>query len=465
MKVTFCGAARDVTGSQFLFSIDGKQLLVDCGMYQGRRSEAYERNENFQFDPSTVDAVLLTHAHMDHAGNLPTLVRKGFKGKIHATAPTAELSKILLKDSAYLQEREIHWVNKIRERQGEPPAHALYSVAEAEACMDSFVARDYDKAFQPIPGVTVTFRDAGHILGSSSIQLDINERGRQFRVGIGVDLGRPHMPLENDPNVLRDSDILLMECTYGNRFHTPIDTVDEDLARIIREVSEGGGKIIIPSFAVGRTQTLIYLLHKLFNQNRIPEIPIYVDSPMALEATQIYRNHLENLDRETFRTFVRNHEDPFGFSRLHYVKDVIESKKLNALTYPHIIIASSGMCEGGRVLHHLANNIGNHKALVLFVGYAAQHTLARRIVDGAEEVKIFGEKHRVKCQVKVMDAFSAHADRRDLLDYVKLTPPSKLKRIFLVHGEQEQALPLRDALRSQGYDQIDYPSRGESFEL
>jgi metallo-beta-lactamase family protein len=465
MKIRFCGAAQGVTGSQFLLSASGSTVLVDCGLFQGRRAESQQRNANFLYEPGQVNAVLITHAHMDHAGNIPSLVKKGFGGKVHATAATAELCQIMLKDSATLQERDVHWVNKVRARHNEPPVQALYSRLDAEVAMGHFQAQDYGKSFSPAPGFKVTFRNAGHIIGSTGIQIEVTEKGRTQTLGVAVDVGRPNMPVEDDPDAVRDVDSLIMESTYGNRLHTAIGDVDEELAQIILGVTKAGGKIIVPSFAVGRTQTLIYLLHKLHNQNRIPELPIYVDSPMALEATEVYRRHTENLDRATHRLFLDHGEDPFGFNRLKYVRDVAESKALNGLAFPHIIISSSGMCEGGRVLHHLRNNIENPKCVVLFVGYAAKNTLARKLVDGDTSVKIFGEPFNVRCQIKVMDAFSAHADRRNLLDYVKMTPPAKLKNIFLVHGEEDQALPLRDGIRSMGYQNVQYPAAGETVEI
>jgi metallo-beta-lactamase family protein len=359
----------------------------------------------------------------------------------------------------------VHWVNKVRARHNEPPVQALYSRLDAEVAMGHFQAQDYGKAFSPAPGFKVMFRNAGHIIGSTGIQIEVTEKGRTQTLGVAVDVGRPNMPVEDDPDAVRDVDSLIMESTYGNRLHTAIGDVDEELTQIILGVTKAGGKIIVPSFAVGRTQTLIYLLHKLHNQNRIPELPIYVDSPMALEATEVYRRHTENLDRATHRLFLDHGEDPFGFNRLKYVRDVAESKALNGLAFPHIIISSSGMCEGGRVLHHLRNNIENPKCVVLFVGYAAKNTLARKLVDGNTSVKIFGEPFNVRCQIKVMDAFSAHADRRNLLDYVKMTPPAKLKNVFLVHGEEDQALPLRDGIRSMGYSNVQYPAAGETVEI
>ncbi|MBI4530927.1 MAG: MBL fold metallo-hydrolase, partial [Candidatus Latescibacteria bacterium] len=350
---------------------------------------------------------------------------------------------------------------KIRRRDRQPPVEPLYTIDDVEAAMRSFVGVPYDEQFEIFPGVIATFRDAGHILGSAGVTFEIKERGRSLRLGFTGDIGRRNVPVLHDPNQLRDLNVLIMESTYGNRLHGSSEGVEEELAQTVRDVSNVGGKIIIPAFAVGRTQVLVYILHKLFNQNRIPDIPVFVDSPLAADATEVFRRHPECFDHATGRIFLQGHEDPFGFSRLTYIHEVEESKKLNGLKYPHIIISASGMAEGGRVLHHLRNSIGDPRHLVLLVGYAAQHTLARRLMDGEKVVRIFGEEHTVCCNVKIMDAFSAHADRRELLDYVEINSPGELQQIFLVHGEADQALPLRDALVSKGYRSVHFPAPRE----
>jgi metallo-beta-lactamase family protein len=463
MRLQFFGGAHTVTGSQHVLSVNGHSLCIECGLFQGRRSESYEKNLNFAFDPKKIECLILSHAHIDHSGNIPNLVKKGFSGPIYATPPTVDLCRIMLRDSAYLQMKDIEFVNVQKRKRHDTPLVPLYTIQDAEACMDKFVAVPYNKPFSPVPGVSVTFRDAGHILGSAGASFEISENGRMVRFGFTGDIGRPNMAVIQDPNVIRDIDVLLMESTYGNRRHGPSDHVEEDLASTIRETAAGGGKIIIPAFAVGRTQQLVYHLHKLFNEDRIPDMPIYVDSPLACDATNIFRNHPECMDRETDRIFLSGHEDPFGFSRLKYVNGIDESKALNGLTYPHIIISSSGMCEGGRILHHLRNNVENPKNLVLFVGYAAKETLARKLMDGNRVVRIFGVEHTVKCKIKIIDAFSAHADSQELLDYALLTPPDKLRHIVLVHGEEDQALPLRDALLAKGYKNVHYPAPLEAL--
>lgn len=465
MKIQFCGAARSVTGSQHLITIKDKKILLECGLYQGRRKDTYEKNKNFIFDPSTVDAMLLSHAHIDHSGNIPNLARNGFDAPIYTHAATVDLCGILLRDSAYLQEKDIQWVNKKRRRNGQEAVEPLYTYDDVVIAQQHFVGIQYSKPFQVLPGITATYYDAGHILGSAGILLEIEENNRTVRLGFSGDIGRVDMPILRDPDILRDLDILIMESTYGNRLHSKVEEIEEELAVVVRETIDRGGKIIIPAFSVGRTQLVVYLLHKLFDQNRIPVIPIFVDSPLAVAATQIFRAHPECFDRATYDEFLDNHYDPFGFHRLKYISKVEDSIALNTMDDPAIIISASGMAEGGRILHHLRNNLDNPNNLVLFVGYAAQHTLARRIMDGDPVVKIFGFEHKVKCHVKTMDYFSGHADQAGLLEYVSYSSTEKLKNIFLVHGEEEQALPLREELVRKGYRHVDYPVVGTKEEI
>jgi metallo-beta-lactamase family protein len=462
LKIQFIGGARTVTGSQHLLSINGKKILLECGLFQGRRQDTYEKNKNFKFDPKEIDALILSHAHIDHSGNIPNLVKNGFDGPIYATAATVDLCEIMLRDSAYLQQRDVEWLNKKKKNQGS--VEALYSVEDVERSLNNFVAVDYNTQTEIFPGIISTFQDAGHILGSASILLEVEEeKGKKIRFGFSGDIGRPEMPIIRNPDLLRDLDILIIESTYGNRIHTHSDEVEEEVAKVVREVFDRKGKIIIPAFAVGRTQLLVYVLHKLFDQNRIPEIPIYVDSPLAVNATKVFREHPECFDRETNRIFLQSGDDPFGFGRLKYISTVEQSKELNDLIDPMIIISASGMAEGGRILHHLANNIGNPKNLVLFVGYAAEHTLARKIMDGMEKVNILGEEYSVRCQIKTMDYFSGHADQNELIDYLHLNPAKKLKNIFLVHGEEDQALPLKEKILQKGYKNANFPFSEEKF--
>jgi len=466
LKIQFVGGARTVTGSLHLLHINGKKILLECGLFQGRRKDTYEKNKNFHFDPKEIDVMILSHAHIDHSGNIPNLVSKGFDGLIYATAATVDLCQIMLRDSAHLQEKDIEWVNKKRAKKGEPPAEPLYTLDDVEQAMKHFVGVQYNKTIELFDGVTFSFRDAGHILGSAGIHLEIKENSnKKFSLGFSGDIGRPDSPVIKSPDILRDLDTLIMESTYGNRLHSPVEEVEEELAQTINKIVNDNGKVIIPAFAVGRTQTVVYVLHKLFDQVRIPEIPIYVDSPLAADATNVFRSHPECLDRETYRIFLQNGEDPFGFSRLKYIKKVEESKELNDKPGPMIIISASGMAEGGRILHHLANNIENPKNLILFVGYAAEQTLARKIMDGEKKVNIFGEEYQVKAKVKTMDYFSAHADQNELLDYLRLNPTNKLKNIFLVHGEEDQALPFMQKLLTKGYKNVEFPASGSIYEI
>jgi metallo-beta-lactamase family protein len=464
LQIQFIGGARTVTGSQHLLQINNKKILLECGLLQGRRKEAFEINRTFKFSPSEIDALILSHAHIDHSGNIPNLVKNGFSGQIYATAATVELCRIMLKDSAHLQERDVYVVNKIRKKQKKNLFEPLYELDDVEKAVSHFTRLEYNKSTEIFPGVNLTFQDAGHILGSASILLEIEENDhKKIRLGFTGDIGRPVMPLIRTPDLLRDLDLLIMESTYGNRIHADPKEAEEELAQIVRECFDRKGKIIIPAFAVGRTQLLVYVLHKLFDQNRIPELPIYVDSPLAVEATNIFRNHPECFDRETYRVFIQNKEDPFGFSRLIYISSVEQSKELNDKNEPMIIISASGMAEGGRILHHLANNIQNKKNLILFVGYAAENTLARKLMEGMKKVNIFGEEHSVKCHIRTMDYFSAHADQKELLDYLRLNPINILKNIFLVHGDEDQAIPLKEKILRKRYKNVDFPASGEKF--
>lgn len=464
MQIEFIGGARTVTGSQHLLLINGKKILLECGLFQGRRSETYEKNKNFKFNPAEIDALILSHAHIDHSGNIPNLVSKGFNGLIYATSATVDLCQIMLRDSAHLQEKDIEFVNKKRKKKSEEELDPLYTFEDVEKAMKHFVGVQYDRTIEIFPGIKFSFRDAGHILGSAGVSLEIEEAGnKKINLGFSGDIGRPDSPVIKSPDVLRDLDVLIMESTYGDRLHSPAEEVEEDFASTIRATIDNKGKIIIPAFAVGRTQTIVYMLHKLFDQNRIPEVPIYVDSPLAVEATNVFRSHPECLDRETYRIFLQDGEDPFGFGRLKYIKKTEESKELNEKDEPMIIISASGMAEGGRILHHLVHNISNPKNLILFVGYAAENTLARKIMDGNEKVNIFGEEFQVKAKTKKMDYFSGHADQKELFDYLRLNSQEKLKNIFLVHGEEDQALPFREKLLHKGFKNVQFPASGEKI--
>lgn len=451
MKLIFCGAAGTTTGSQHLLEVNGKRILLDCGLYQGRRKDAYEINCCFpHFDPASVDVVVLSHAHIDHSGNLPNLSKKGFKGSIFTTNATRDLCQIMLRDSARIQEGDIDWLNKHRKRKGLEPAEPLYNEIDAEKCLRQFVTLGYDRPITISEGVELTFVDAGHILGSAQVVLDVTDHSdaKKKRFLFSGDVGRGNNEVLRDPVAVADVDFLLMESTYGGREHDMPPGFDDRFGEIIREAVERGGKILIPSFAVERTQQVLYFLHDLLLKNEIPRIPVYVDSPLAVSATEIYRLHPESFSEEVYHTLFEI-QNPFGFEELTLVRSVKASKALNDIEGVAIIISASGMCEAGRILHHLRNNIGNPRTTVLFVGYCAEGTLGRKIRDGAKDVNILGDTFQVRAHIEAIDSFSGHADHSELVDYFhRITGPKT--RTWLVHGEVESAQSLQSALNAAG---------------
>jgi metallo-beta-lactamase family protein len=465
MIIQFLGAARTVTGSMHLISVNGTRILLDCGMFQGKRAEAYEHNRNFPFDASKIDVVVLSHAHIDHAGNLPNLVKNGFRGPIYATSATRDLCNIMLYDSAYIQERDIEYVNKRHQNRREPPVQPLYDVIDVTAAMSQFISINYEQSVQIANGITIKFSDAGHILGSAVTVLEVEEGGKQKRIGFTGDLGRKNAPIINDPQPIGSVDVLISESTYGGKLHDQIMGMKESLYKVIQQTTDRGGKVIVPSFSVGRTQEIAYLLSELFDEGRLPILPIYIDSPLAVNASEIFRLHTECFDKETLAHLHAN-EDPFGFNRLIYVRSVEESKKLNLLKSPCVIISASGMCEGGRIVHHLANNIENPKNTILIVGYQAEHTLGKRLVDKQPEVSIFGEVLKLNAEVVVLNSFSAHADQDELVEYITAADQARLKKLFLVHGEISQIEKLSSKLKEIGMKkEICIPVTGERTEV
>ncbi len=448
MKIKFCGAAGTTTGSQHLLEINGKRILLDCGLYQGSRKHAYDINCCFpHFDPKSIDVVILSHAHIDHSGNLPNLTSKGYAGNIYATHATRDLCQIMLADCARIQQGDIEWVNKHRKKEGLEPVLPLYDERDAEMCLRQFVTVSYNRSMPVADGVSVTFIDAGHILGSAQVLLEIRDQadGKNKRFLFSGDVGRGGNEVLRDPVVVKDVDFLLMESTYGGREHEAPPGYGEHFGEIIRQAVKRGGKILIPSFAVERTQQLLFVLHELFERGEIPEIPVYVDSPLAVSATEIYRLHPDAFNQEVYDSLFER-ENPFGFENLTLVRSVNGSKALNDIDGVVIIISASGMCEAGRILHHLKNNIGDPKTTVLFVGYCADNTLGRRIRDGEREVPILGGRYKVRARVEIIDSFSGHADHSELLDYFqRMTGPRS--RVWLVHGEADSAAKLRDALQ------------------
>jgi metallo-beta-lactamase family protein len=463
INLTFHGAARTVTGSRHLLDINGFRILLDCGFFHGRRAETYAKNLHFAFSPQSLNAAVISHAHMDHLGDLPNLVKQGFTGDVHCTSATLDLANIMLMDSANIQEGDIGFVNKLRRRHNEAPLEPLYTKIDIPPTLKLLRGCSYDHPFNITENIQVIFRDAGHILGSAITVLNINDAGRQVSVCFTGDLGRNDMPIIRDPYVVTDSDILIIESTYGNRLHSDIKTVQEKLARVINETVAKGGKLIVPSFALERTQELIYCLHQLKLSHSIPDIPVFVDSPLAIDATDIFRVHPECYDAETAE-FLRTVEDPFGFRGLRYVATVEESKRLNEIKTPVMLIAGSGMAEAGRVLHHLKNNIGAKKNTVMIVGFQAENTLGRKIAEKWPEVSIFGEKYKLRCRVEIFNEFSAHADRNDLIKWAGAGKNS-WQKVFVVHGEESAALSLADAFKETGLKEVEVPAYGQSFNL
>tara|TARA_B100001250_G_scaffold88084_1_gene72862 strand:+ start:1093 stop:2493 length:1401 start_codon:yes stop_codon:yes gene_type:complete len=446
MKVKFCGATRTTTGSMFLLKVNDQKILLECGLYQGKRSESNDRNKNFPFDPKQVDLAILSHSHIDHCGNFPNLVKQGFKGNIFCTHATRDLAGIMLEDSARIQQHDAEYVSKKRAKKGEPPVEPLYSVEDAAQAVRQFVSLNYDRPMNIADGVKLTFSDAGHILGSAQVILDIKEGDKEIRYLFTGDIGRGGHAILRDPEPVEGVDVLHIESTYGNRLHGDRDMSIVEIAKGIIETAHRGGKIIIPAFSVGRTQLVVYTLHQLQESGDLPDIPIFVDSPLSVNATEVFRLHPECFNEEIY-TFLREKDNPFGMENLQYIRQVSRSIKLNQLKGPAIIISSSGMCEGGRIRHHLKNNIEDPKNLVLFVGYCAQHTLGSRIVNGDSPVNIFGEPYEVKAQVARHDAFSGHADRDELVSHVEASS-GKMKDIYVVHGEEGSALAFGDTLQS-----------------
>lgn len=471
MKIQFCGAAQTVTGSQHLLEINGKKILLDCGMFQGKREESFKMNRHFLFEPKDLHCVILSHAHIDHAGNLPTLYAKGFNGSIYSTSATRDLCSIMLLDSAFIQERDIEYVNKRRAKKHEPPFNPLYTIDDARAVVENFKAFSYNKKVF-IDGldnkVAVTFIEAGHILGSAQILLEIEEYGKKIVFGFTGDLGRYHLPILKDPDFLGNVDVLLSESTYGGRTHHNAELIDAELESAINEALAGGGKIIVPSFSVGRTQELVYALTELQNKGKIPVFPIFVDSPLTVNATDIFKLHPECFDVETV-TYLAKGVNVFGLDNVLYIKDVNESKKLNEYKGTCMIISASGMCEAGRIQHHLANNIQNSRNVIMIIGFMAESTLGRRIVEAKDapgtKVKIFGEEYKVNAKVRILNAFSAHADQNELLNYLNKFDKKKLKKLFLIHGEPEQQGILMEKLHAIGFKNIFIPKRGDVFKI
>ena len=470
MRLTFWGAAQTVTGSMHHISFKDRDYLLDCGQFQGRRKEARERNSSFPFAPSSIEAVMLSHAHIDHSGNLPVLVKKGFTGPIYSTPATCDLCVPMLADSAHLQEMDAMFLNKrLRRRRlvddspdGEE-IEPIYTAEDAERTYTQFRPVPLKSRTEVGPGIAYTTYDAGHMLGSTFMVLELENNGRRIRLGFSGDVGRPGLPIVRDPEPPPELDYLIMESTYGNRLHQGLESVKQKVADVINRACRRGGKIIVPAFAVGRTQQLVVVLHELINEKAIPSIPIFVDSPLAVNVTEVFRKHEDLFDSET-AAFRQMGQDAFGFSRLRYIRDVNESKALNDLRGSFVVISASGMCEAGRILHHLRNNISDPRNTVLITGFQAENTLGRKILEKQPEVPIFGEPVRVRAEVTKINELSGHADQAELLSWMQ--PATRtLRRVFLVHGETEQSRGLAAAIQARYGLPVEIPARGDVFDL
>ena len=465
MKISFYGAARTVTGSQHLLEINGHKLLLECGFFQGPRQESYQRNRRFPFDPGEVEAVVLSHAHIDHSGNLPNLVKSGYHNPIYATSATVHLANLMLLDSGHIQESDAEFLNKKHRRPDEPLVEPLYTQEDASRVNPYFKPINYDQDFEPIPGVRARLVDAGHILGSAAVVLDIEENSHKRRVWFSGDIGRRNLPLLRDPVLPDRPDILLMECTYGDKSHDDPQLALDELREVVGRTLRRGGKVIIPAFAVGRTQELVYDLHQMIDDGEIPRVPVIVDSPLAVDASQIFRQHPECFDEQT-REFVLHdrHHGALGFDLLTYTHSVEESKALNFRKEPMVILSASGMAETGRILHHLKNNIENPLNTNLIVSWQAPNTLGRRLADRETQVKIFGEAYERKAEVATIGGLSAHGGQNMLLEYAQAAQPT-VKHIFLVHGEEAPARTLTAKMAEAGLEQIAYPDLNTTVEI
>jgi len=467
MKITFHGAARTVTGSQHLLEINGRKIMLDCGLYQGKRKEAFERNRSEFCQGKKIDTLILSHAHIDHSGRIPCLVRNGFRGDIICTSATRDLCAVMLMDSAFIQEKDVEFVNKRRRKNRQMPFEPLYTQEDVARSMAQFVGLNYNRRHQLFPGVHLTLMDAGHMLGSAHVILDIDdqETGKTRRLVFSGDIGRPGIPIIRDPVPLTaGADILIMESTYGNRTHPPYLETENELERIVNQTVQRGGTLLIPAFAVGRTQQLVYSLHKLHSSGSIPELPIFVDSPLATRTTDIFKLHPEVYDAE-IRAFILadNNSNPFGFDKLQYTQSVEQSKALNERKGPMIIISASGMMEGGRILHHLRSRIEDPRNTILITGWQAPNTLGRRIVEKEQTVRIFGDEFQMKAHVEVQTGFSGHADHDGLMDFVRVME-KRPEQTFIVHGEEEASQNLANDLRTElGLKNVVIPESLQSF--
>jgi metallo-beta-lactamase family protein len=467
MKIEFVGAAQTVTGSKHLLHTDGAKILLDCGMFQGRRKESIEINQNLGVNPREIDAVILSHAHIDHSGALPLLVKKGFDGPIFTTPATRDLCAVMLEDAAAIQLQDSRYVNKLVDR-GESDmerVEPLYTADDVVKVLERMVSVPYGRKIHVAAGVHVTFHDAGHVLGSAISAIDCEEGGKTKRVVFTGDLGRKKIPILRDPEIVAGADVLLTESTYGDRLHKPIAAMEDDLAKILKRTFERGGKVIIPSFALERAQEILYSIRSLKKQGRMPKMPVYVDSPLTVKITDIFRLHPECYDAET-RALIASDDSPFDFEEVRYIQDKEDSKAIDASPEPCVVISASGMIEAGRVVHHVKATIESEKNTIAIVGFQAAHTLGRRIVEKRPRVKIFGVERELRAEVAVLNGFSAHADQKDLLDYAgEMRSKGPLTTVALVHGEPQAQAALREKMKERGITNVHAPAPGTTLEI
>jgi metallo-beta-lactamase family protein len=467
MKIKFIGAAREVTGSKHLITTnEGKRILLDCGMFQGKGLETDSMNRNLMFDPATIDYLILSHAHIDHSGLIPYIYKLGFRGSVVCTNATRDLCAIMLADSGHIQELDNKWFNKKREKQGLPPVEPIYDEIDTEKCMELFIGVAFDRRFYINDKINVKFTNTGHMLGGSVVNLELLENGKKVHLAYTGDIGRPHNRIIHAPTAFPQCDYLITESTYGDRLHPADKDTEEDLLKIVLDTCvTKAGKLIIPSFSIGRTQEIVFVLNNLFNKGLLPKIEVFVDSPLSVNATEIFRLHPECMNEEV-KQVLKTDPDPFGFNSLHYIKNVDESKALNDYHNPCIIISSSGMLEAGRVKHHVANNVSNWRNTILIVGYCTPSSLGARIQEpGLRYISIFGEMHEINAHIAKIEAFSGHGDSNEMRAFLSCQNKSEIKKTFLVHGEYEVQKIYCESLKKDGYHDIEIPVAGQEFVL
>lgn len=467
MKIQFLGAAREVTGSKHLVTTDdGKRILLDCGMYQGKGLETDYLNRRLGFEPESINYLILSHAHIDHSGLIPFMYKNGFRGSVICTSATRDLCSIMLPDSGHIQELDVKWFNKKRMRKGLPTVTPIYTVEDAENALKLFISVEYNRRFYINDQINVKFTNSGHMLGSAVVNLEITENGQKKRLAYTGDIGRLHNKLLKSPAVFPQCDYLITESTYGNRLHAPEKETEEALLKIVHETCVNkGGKLIIPSFSVGRTQEIVFLLNNFYNAGKLPKIEVFVDSPLSVNATEIFRMHTDSMN-DSVKAVMKYDSDPFGFNSLKYIKNVDESKALNDSSKPCIIISSSGMAEAGRIKHHIANNVANAANTILIIGYCSPTSLGARIQQpGLKEISIFGEIRPVNATISRIEAFSGHGDYNEMIDFLNCQDQEEIRKIFLVHGEYDVQMAYREQLEIEGFRDIEIPAFGDDFEL